>query len=76
MWKYKQLKLGNKPTFPWEKTPVKKENRIIMANFILYKLTESKFEDLWALANWFCQIYVYPLGGGKVSIYARALPSP
>lgn len=43
-----------------------------MANFILYKLTESRFEDLWALANWFCQIYVYPLGGGKVSIYARA----
>ena len=42
-----------------------------MANFILYKLTESRL-DLWALANWFCQIYVYPLGGGKVSIYARA----
>ena len=42
-----------------------------MANFILYKLTESRL-DLWALTNWFCQIYVYPLGGGKVSIYARA----
>ena len=64
MWKYKQLKLRNKPTF---------ENRIIMANFILYKLTESRFdEDLWALVNWFCQIYFHPLGDGGVSISARA----